>query len=198
MVMLFRIAWNLLLFDLWSKHRLLSFYKTSFFEELPKALLKDRLAEEVVHACRLSFLLVFLSLVGRDAANERLDILCHVLVHELPDLHASLYSTHLRHTVVEQDEFVSVALIAISLLDPVDSLGTVRGRIALNRELHQQVLQGYRVESVIVHDKHACLWVSMVLFKSHHAFDGSDLFVLRYVKDLVLFFFVLTVVGVFS
>ena len=143
------------LFDWWWFMR--SSDETCLYEKLDKALLVDRLAEEVVHARHLSLLLVFLSLVDRDAANERLDLLCHVLVHKLPDLHASFYSTHLRHTVVEQDEFVGVALTAISLLDPVDSLGTVRGCITLNRELHQQVLQGYRVESVVVHDKHFCL-----------------------------------------
>ena len=58
------------------------------------------LAEEVVHARAFCLLLVSFSLVGRDAANERLLLPFHMLIHELLYLHASLNAATLRHAVV--------------------------------------------------------------------------------------------------
>ena len=96
--------------------------EASFCEELAQALLVDRLAQEVVHARFFCLLLVFLSLVCSYTADEGLGLFGHVLVQVLFYSHASFNASTLWHAIVEKNELVRVALSAISLFHPVDSL----------------------------------------------------------------------------
>lgn len=91
----------------------------------------------MVHTCDFGFLLVLLTLVCRNAADEGMLLLWEMLVHVLLDLKSSFDTTALRHTIIKQDEFVGVTLASISLLDPVDCLVSIDSCIALYLKLHE-------------------------------------------------------------
>ena len=100
-----------------------------------------------------------------------------MLVHELFDLHARLDTTALWHAVIEQNEFVGVALGAIPLFYPVEGLVSFRGHVTLDLKLYHQALYRHCVERVVVDDEHGCTRMPVVLLVSHHESNRSELFV---------------------
>ena len=100
-------------------------------QKLLYACLVNRLSQEEVHTSDHRLGLVLLARVCCDATDHTLLDLRENFAHELLDLHASIDSSQLWHTIVNQNEFVDVTLLSEALLNPLDSLVTVPRHVTL-------------------------------------------------------------------
>ena len=145
---------------------LLGRYQICFNEHTLDFLLIKSLVFKSVHACCHSLLLKRFILIRSETAHiGSLNTVLFLSILELKNLLSGSWTVHLWHRIVHQDQPVHLTCLSILILDLLNRVLPIAGRIYRQFEMIvYQPLESQYIKTAVVNDEDLSFWIILQLF----------------------------------